>query len=68
MVDHQGLERNVKSRKHRERKGFRVIAGWRYTKRYTNYNCVRKEIGNEKSKTEKTLKKALLEKNSKENK
>ncbi len=43
MVDHQGLERNVRSRKHREMEGFRVIAGWRYTKRYTNHNCVRKE-------------------------
>ena len=38
MVDHQGLERVVGSRKHRERKGFCIIPGWRYTKRDTNSN------------------------------
>ena len=35
MVDHQGLERNVRSQEYREMEGFRTIAGWRYTNEYT---------------------------------
>ena len=53
MVDHQGLERVVGSRKHRERKGFRVIPGWRYTKRDTNSVMLKAErkMQNEESET-----------------
>ena len=35
MVDHQGLERNVRGRKHREMEGFRAVSRWTHSKNYS---------------------------------